>query len=166
MITIKYKDEDYELKNELQELTIGEFEHVCTIHAKETTLNEKIIEILIHMGIPENVIEEMDINDFNAIVKELNYDSTNTTLLNKFEHNGIEYVNNEDKFKLSVRQNMLIEEYIIKNNIHYMAEVLAVLYNDKDNTSIAVKTNIFRNEVSAEIIIPIIYYISKLKQND
>jgi hypothetical protein len=124
---------------------------------------------MIYLGIPEAVIDEMDMDDFLNVVKELNYDSTNDVLLNEFEHEDVTYVNNPDKFKLSVKNNIQIEEYIAKNNIEYMAEVMAILYPIPgiENTKeiITKRAAFFRKELSAKYVIPIIYYISKLKQN-
>jgi hypothetical protein len=162
MVTIKYKEEEFKLKSDFSELTLTEFELICVI-LSQTTINDasKIIQIIKALGIPDYVIDEMDINDYNAIVAELNYDSTQTTLLNKFTYDGVEYTNNEDKFKLTVRNNMEIEEVIYKDNVHYMAEVMAILYSN-DSVTYAQRVTIFK-QMPATYVVPIIFYLAKLK---
>ena len=165
MIQIKFEDQLFNLKNNISELTIGEFEKLCEILNKQENPTKQMTEIMVMLGIPQSIIDEMDINDFNDILKELDYDSSNTELLPSFEFNGKTYVNNPNGFKLSVRNNMLIEEAIDANPIKYMAEVMAILYliDGEENTRETIQ--MFRDEMPATFVIPIIFYISKLKTN-
>ena len=161
MITIKFKNENYNIKNSVKELTIGELENILNIFTKEDNFITKWFDVFIYLGLTEEIIDNIGIEDFKKLIKEFDFNTTSTKLKKSFIINGIEYKAFDSKFKLTVKNVLLIEDYLTINPKKYIAEVIAILYTDKlNNLSIKEKAKIIRDHVNGEIAIPIINLIA------
>lgn len=174
MIKLKISTEGstktYEVKSKLDEMTIKEFEHISSILGdKDKDHIEKWSEIFIYCGLPSDILDYLDAFDFMELIKEYNMNHEKVGSIRKeIEVEGITYRAYEDEFKISVKEMRLIESLIKKNSTRYLADVLAVVYKrpdvDKnivyDNAHIAHKSNLFRNNIKADVAVPLVGYIA------
>lgn len=172
MITLKFGEESYTIKNQTNELLIGEFEEICFIlnDQNETKIN-KWSKVFKFLGVPEEIIDEFDSFDFINLIKEFNIfnEDLNTEFIPEIIINNKSYVTNSDTFKITVKENGIIEEFVSKNNEKYIGEMMAILYKldgtDKsiwyDKSHIKHKAELFRTQVTIDKAIPYITYLTK-----
>ena len=165
MLTIKFKGETYNLKNSVKELTVGEFEDILIILNKEDNVINKWFEIFIRLGLSEEVINNIGLDEFKIIIREFNFNTSNIVIKKSIKINGSEYKCFNSRFKLTVKNIIMIENYILINPNKYIAEVIAILYTKEDEElnhfKVKFKADLIRNEVPATIAIPIINLLSK-----
>ena len=169
MIKIELKDEVYELRNSLDEITIEEFEIIIYLINKENTFIQKWIEILEFLGLPEYVIDTLDEDSFIEIVKSIsnNFAIPNDTVKKSVIIDGEEYLAYKDeKFKLTMKQIKFIQKNIL-NKESYFSDLCAYIYNKNGNNEIEnmdvdhfrYKKLFFRDQ-KMELIIPILRIIN------
>lgn len=171
MIDIKFNNENYNVKNNLNELTIKEFEEICKIlNGKTENTIDKWIKILIYLGLSEDCIDNFDLADFIKVIKEFNLTSVdNPQIVKEFILNNITYRAYDTELRLTVKETALIETFINKNDNRYLGELIAVIYKNVDadrsinydKSHIHFKAELFRKELKADIVLPIISYLSK-----
>lgn len=178
MINLKFEDKTYSIKNRTDELTIGEFEDICIIlNSDKLTKMDKWSKVFKYLGIPEEVIDEFDAFDFIEIIKQFNiFDEQSDEYVKELFIDEKKYILYYEKFKITVKENTLIESYIQKNSEKYIGELMAILYKledtDKniwyDNAHIKFKAKQFREKVTIDNVLPIIKYLSKklVKETD
>lgn len=130
------KVDNYEVKNTMEELTIGEFEKVSHI-LNDVGLStiDKYVGILAELGVPEEVLDEMLIQDFKQVVKDFNdVEHKEFETIKEIELNGYIYKAFEDEFKLSVKDLKMIEKRLQEGKGDYMAYTLAVIFKRTDLT--------------------------------
>ena len=105
MVTILNK----EIPNELNELTIQQFEDITEIHANEKLDHvEKHLEVFKYMGAPEE-IEDVDFEDFKEYIRLFNTaKAPEGILLKRFEADGYTYQAYDEEWKLSAKETKLI----------------------------------------------------------
>jgi hypothetical protein len=171
MIILKFGEEKYNIKNKTNELTIGEFEEICFIlNSDSLSKIDKWSKIFVFLGVPQEIIDEFDSFDFIEMIKEFKiFDEQNNEYVKEINLQDKVYNLYDEKFKLTVKENALIEEFVQKNNERYIAEIMAVLYKlegtDKtiwyDTTHIKYKAKLFRDNVTIDKAMPIITYLTK-----
>lgn len=166
MITIKFKGKEYKIKNSIKELTIGEFEDILIIFNKENNIVEKWFEVFKLLGMTEEILLNIDINEFKSIVREFDFNTSNIKIKKTIKLNGVEYKSYDSSFKLIVKNVLMIEDYLLVNQNKYIAEVIAILYTNKEegrlnNKLIKEKAVLIREQINAEIAIPIINLIAE-----
>jgi len=176
MINLKFDGNTYQLKNSTNEFLINEFEHICSIlNNLEKNHIEKWTEVFKYLGIPEDVIDNFDSFDFIEMIKEFNIFTTDSTeFVKEIVLDGITYTAFDEKFKLTVKEMTLIEDYVKKNDNRYLGEMLAVIYKrtdlDKtmtyDKAHLKFKAELIRKQINADVAIPIIGFLSKKLIND
>lgn len=167
MIKIK----EYEVKNLTDELLLKEFEFISELFNNKEKLHfEKWTEIFIYLGIPEEVVDEFDTQDFLDAIKEFNLVKTHSNIIIKdFIIDDVKYIAYEDDFRLTVKEMAMIEAYVKKNENRYLGEIMAIIYKregcDKtinfDKVHISFKAELFRKSIKADVVIPVINFISK-----
>lgn len=177
MINIKFNDKVYSIKNTTTELTIGEFEDLCMI-LNDMTLNkmERWSKAFNYLGVPEEVIDEFDSFEFIEIIKQFNIfnEELDTEFIKEIEVEGRIYSSFDEKFKLTVKENSLIEQAVAKHSEKYLGEMMAVIFKmegtDKtiwyDAAHIKHKAKLFREKVTADKVIPFINYLTKKLVNE
>ena len=167
MINIK----GYEVKNLNNELLIKDFEHITMLfNDKEKMFFEKWAEIFIYLGVPEEVVDNFDVDDFIIGIKDFNdvSDQKNINIIKDITIDGVEYSCYDENFKITVKDMSLIEEYAKKNENRYLGDVMAVLYKrvdaDKnvnyDKSHIHYKAELFRKEITIDKLVPILNILS------
>lgn len=172
MIDIKFKEEIYSIKNEIGEINVKDFEHIISILNNDTkNYLEKWSDIFIFLGTPIEVVDNFDISDFIEIIKLFNLTSIDLKEIKKsIIINGIEhFAYTDNDFKLTVKETILIESYIKKNDNRYLGELIAIVYKNPsvtkeinfDKSHIHHKAEMIRKEITADIALPIIGFLSK-----
>jgi hypothetical protein len=172
MIKLKFNGEEYEVRNQLDEIKIGEFEDLCVIfnNEKESKI-ERWSNIFNILGVPIDVIDEMDAFDFINIIKTIKiFNNDNIEIPNKLTVNGKDYISFDEgeKFKLTVKENSIIEKYIQNNSDKYIGEILSVCYklegSDKsiwyDKSHLDYKAKLFRDNITTDKIIGLLRYLT------
>lgn len=168
MIKIK----DYEVKNKIDELLISEYEYISMIYNDTNIDNiDKWVKIFQYLGVPIEVIDELDLEEFLNFIKEfqLNIDTIDSEVIKTIIINDVEYTSYEEEFKLSVKDMGLIENYIKEKPDNYIGEAMAVIYKNRkfdrtihyDKSHIKMKAEQFRKNVTCDKVMPILNVISK-----
>jgi hypothetical protein len=158
-----------EIPNEMNELTIQQFEGITDIHANAELDNvEKHLEVFKFMGVPDE-IEDCDFEVFKEYINKFNTAKLpNSVLLKSFEADGYTYQAYEDDFKLTAKDTKVIEKILNNKHKGYISEVLAVLFKRTDLTKtehyadahIKHKAKIIR-ELKAEVAVPYLVVVAE-----
>ena len=164
MVTICNKD----IPNELNELTIQQFEDITSIHANADMDHvEKHLEVFKYMGVPE--VEDMDFEDFKEAIRVFNTaKNPDGVLLKRFENDGYVYQAYDQDFKLTAKDTKHIEKILAHKHKGYVSEALAVLFKRTDlsktehytDAHIKLKSKIIR-ELPAEVAVPYLVAIAE-----
>ena len=165
MVTILNK----EIPNELNELTIQQFEDITEIHSNEKLDHvEKHLEVFKYMGVPEE-IEDVDFEDFKEYIRLFNTaKAPEGILLKRFEADGYTYQAYDDEWKLSAKETKLIEKILNNKHKGYISEVLAVLFKRTDlgknehytDAHIKHKAKIIR-QMTADVAVPYLVAVAE-----
>ena len=165
MVTILGK----EVPNQLNELTVQQFETITTIHGKvELDAIDKHLEVFEFLGVPTIEFDDVQIEEFKEIVRNFNDIQSKPELVNQLELDGYTYVGFEDQFKLSVKDTKHIERIMASKHKGYISELLAVLFKRTDLTKaehyvdahIKLKAKMIR-ELKAELAVPYLVEIGQ-----
>ena len=172
MIKINFNGKEFEAKNQPSEILISDFEKISTI-LNDISRDEidKYIEIFSILGIPEEIIDNMDYDEFVAVIKTMQDNFViDSSFKKEFEINGYTYrAYDGDEFKLKVKEMSLIETYVKKNETKFIGEMMAIIFKRTDLSKtehfepahIKHKADLFREYLSAEIALP---YVGLLSQ--
>ena len=165
MVTILNK----EIPNELNELTIQQFEDITEIHANPKLDHvEKHLEVFKYMGAPEE-IEDVDFEDFKEYIRLFNTaKAPEGILLKRFEADGYTYQAYDEEWKLSAKETKLIEKILNNKHKGYISEVIAVLFKRTDlgknehytDAHIKHKAKIIR-QMPAEVAVPYLVAVAE-----
>lgn len=165
MVTILNK----EIPNELNELTIQQFEDITEIHSNEKLDHvEKHLEVFKYMGVPEE-IEDVDFEDFKEYIRLFNTaKAPEGILLKRFEADGYTYQAYDDEWKLSAKETKLIEKILNNKHKGYISEMLAVLFKRTDlgknehytDAHIKHKAKIIR-QMTADVAVPYLVAVAE-----
>ena len=169
MITLNINGTDRLIKNQLSEMSIKEFEEICSILTIEQDYIERHIKIFNILGISDSDINDIEPKEFIRIAKEFNITSwTGNEFVKEItigdrifqSYSGTKYV-------LSIRDLSKIEQYIKKDRQNYIVEMLAIIYKevgvpkDKwyDKDHLEDKISLFKDNLTADIAVPYIELI-------
>ena len=163
-----------EIPNEMNEMTIHQFEQITEIHAStELDVIEKHLEVFKLMGV-SNDIEDVDFEVFKEYVDKFNSAKVpSSVLLKSFEVDGYTYKAYDEDFKLTAKDTKLIEKILANKHKGYISEVLAVLFKRTDLTKtehytdahIKQKAKLIR-ELKAEVAIPYLVTLANKINNN
>lgn len=161
---------DKKIPNQLNELTIQQFEDITSIHAQQDLdAIEKHLKVFELFGINESDFEDTSIEQFRQYVKQFNNIKGKPELQSTIEMDGYKYTAFEgEKFKLSVRDTKHIEKSMNSRHKGYISEMLAVLFKRDDLTKaehydsahIKHKAKMIR-ELKAELALPYLVEIGQ-----
>jgi hypothetical protein len=158
-----------EVPNQLNELTVQQFETITTIHADpELDAIDKHLQVFEFLGVPTIEWDNVEIEEFKEIVRNFNDIQSKPELVNTLEIDGYTYTAFEDQFKLSVKDTKHIEKIMHSKHKGYISELLAVLFKRTDLTKvehysdahIKLKAKLIR-ELKAEIAVPYLVEIGQ-----
>jgi len=162
-----------EIANEMNELTIQQFEEITEIHASQNLdIIEKHLEVFKFMGVSDD-IEEVDFEVFKEYVEKFNTAKIpSSELLKRFETGGYTYQAYDEDFRLTAKDTKLIEKILGNKHKGYISEVLAVLFKRTDLTKtehytdahIKQKAKLIR-ELKAEVAVPYLVAVAEKINN-
>lgn len=165
MIKIK----DFDVKNEINEFTITEFEGVSAIlNNEEVEKFERWANLFIYLGVPDEVVYDFEFTEFVERIKEFSETKIkpSTEFCKTIELDGYTYQSHEEELKVSVRDMKLIEKQVSNNPNTYISYLMSVLFKRTDLTKaehftdahLKQKAKLFGN-LSAELAIPYATFI-------
>jgi hypothetical protein len=158
-----------DVPNQLNELTVQQFETITTIHANpELDAIDKHLQVFEFLGVPTIKWDDVEIEEFKDIVRNFNDIQSKPELVNTLEIDGYTYTAFEDQFKLSVKDTKYIEKIMHSKHKGYISELLAVLFKRTDLTKvehysdahIKLKAKLIR-ELKAELAVPYLVEIGQ-----
>lgn len=146
MIKLEYNGKEYEIKSEISELIVSEFEQISSIlntHIEETDNDKKQIldmlnyynmwfEILEVLNVPTEIIDNLTEKEFWQIVKSLNLMPTYTEIyIDSIEIDGEKFYvekreNGSIKFTIKMLKN--IQHNLILHPKRHMSYILAEIF--------------------------------------
>lgn len=138
MINFKFNGEEYSLRNTPDELTISEFEQISSImNNEELDYIDKHMKIFIHLGLSEEVVDELDGKTFLTLAKDFNDYQYTANMVNEIEVDGYVYkAFDGDSYKPKIKDLKLMEKYIKQNQNKYAAKLMAIIFKRIDLTKI------------------------------
>lgn len=171
MIKFKIGELERELKSELGEITVPEFEKMCLVINSNLNHLDRHIAIFEILGLIPEEIDMLTPQEFIKLSREFN-----STLIKEEVFRKEVIVNGKtytaftgDKFILSVRDLAKIEKYMISTPESFLGEMLAVIYKDLSlpkelwykEEHIKEKALLFREHLTAEILLPFVSLLLK-----
>ena len=178
MLNINIQESTYQIRNGINELTVGEFEELSLImNDSELNTIDKWSRVFNFLGIPMDVIDSFDSFTFMDIIKEFNFfDVHLNDPVSEISLNNISYKASlrDGQPLITVKEMKLIEDAIKSNPHKYLAKMLAIIYKrddvDKaityDSAHIKFKADLIRKEITADVAMPYIKFLSKKLIND
>lgn len=172
MLKIEYNDKEFELRNEPNEIKLSEFEKIYSIlNTQGQGKLEQYFEVFKVLGMPNEILECLDAENFVGIIKEFNAMKVSDELpVKEFTIKGRRYVAYEgDEFKFNARDLVEIEKAAQRGVPNFPSYVLAVVFKDdqlttnehRDKAHIEHKAKIFADELTSDIVIPYITRIAR-----
>lgn len=168
MIDINYNGETYDIKSDVNELTIGEYEKISFFLNEENDFFDRWFSVLSYLGLPENIINDLDGNELIEIVKSINLSEIESKFISEIVLNGFTYkveLKENGEPKITGKTFKLLEK--VCKNKYYIADIMAILFkrDDLDNkehddmSHISYKATLFR-DLNASICVPYILFIA------
>lgn len=164
---------DFNLKTDINEFTLIEFEGTMDIlNKKELDSIDKYLSIFELLGMPEEISDKLDEEEFFKIIEMMKFDQkmeAGKELIKEITIDGYVYEAYEgDEYKLKIKDLALIESCIKKNGLKYLVESIAIIFKRKDLSRtehyapahIKHKMELFKN-VNAMLVYPYIIYIAE-----
>jgi len=192
MITIKYKGEEYEMKSDVKDFTVEEFEIICHYLQKDTyelkeedkyspalnkedlkrvleqlTMLDNWFNILEYCGLPDFVLDEIDHIDYFKCIQSLNLIPDNTdNMVKTLEINGhIFTAYDDDEYKIKMKELKEIQKQCHFHPTFTYRYTLAVIFKNDYITNIDEKAAMM-SQVNAELVFPYLKYTSDKLIND
>lgn len=162
------KIREHEIKNSIEEFTIGEFEELSKI-INDLGLDyvEKQLKIFNHLGVPNDVLDDLSIPEFKQAVQDYNSIEPKdySKPLQEIELGGYTYRAFEDEFIFTAKDLSLIEKKIKKNEL-YISYAMAVIFKRTDlskvehydNAHLKLKEKLFKDVKAVHAV----YYLSEI----
>jgi len=165
------KIKEFDVKNEINEFTIEQFENVSRIlNDEEVEKFERWANLLIYLGVPESEVYDLEFSEFVEYIKI--FSDTKVKPSNEFckviELDGYTYTSHEDELKISVREMKMIEKQVSNHPHNYISYLMSVLFKRNDLTKaehyadahIKHKAKIIR-ELKAEVAVPYLVVVAE-----
>jgi hypothetical protein len=123
----------FKLKTKMTEYTLLEFQNISKILNDNLDEVDKYLKILEILGMPEDVLYDIDSEELIYIVKEFRKDTINNKDLTRtIEMNGFTYESYIEggEFKLKAKDFALIETLIKKSPDAFLVEAIAIIFKN------------------------------------
>jgi hypothetical protein len=172
MVTINYAGESFELRNEAKEVRLSEFNKIHNILSLDKTGHfEKYTEVFKVLGVPEDVIDGMSIEEFVELVKMFNdISQTKENPVQSFEIDGYTYTAyTGEKFEFTAKDLVMLERGFKQGVGSVPAFVLAVIFKREDLTKkehfdtahINHKAKLFSEHLFMDVALPYLGLVSQ-----
>jgi hypothetical protein len=171
MLLIKCGEEEFELRNEPNELTLKEFDNIFSIvNRPDVDRISSYFEMFELLGVPNSILDNLTQKEFIEMVKSYNDYEIPNTVVQELEINGRKYSSYIGKeFEFKARDISLIEQAQAKADNRFPSWIMAILYKDSelgrnehfDWNHIKHKANLFRDNVTSDIVAPLMVRIAR-----
>lgn len=173
MLIVKVNETELKIKDSANEFLIGEYEDLAVIlNDDKIRLFERYFNIFVKLGVDSDFLDyEIGEKTFLDLIKAFRGgDFKFTEFTKEIEVNGRLYQSHtNDEFFLNVKDMKLIEKFISKNSDKFVGELIAVIFKDVDLTKtehydpahIKHKAKLFRDNITFDVAIPFLAYVSK-----
>ena len=169
MLEVKIDGQLFELKQDPKEFTIGEYEDVVSIlKNKEYDEFDRYYELFLHLGIPQDLLDEFDIFHFKNLITEYNSVTSEMTMVNQITIDGRVFKSYDTEFKISLKQMKTAIEFIKEDSVRCLAEIMAIFFHEvnlsrEENWKrLDERAELFRDRMTADIASP--YFIEIIKK--
>lgn len=165
MIVLELLDKKYRIKNNLDELTISEFEKLNSILINNTE-DLSFLEVL---NLPLDVLAIIDDSTVKQIIKNINFKPNDYKIKKEITINNIKYKAYDKKYVMTVEEVIQIIDIIKTDND--LSKIMAIVYKENDfnlydEKKLKEKAELFKLNMTADYLVPIISFINKnIKQN-
>ena len=171
MFKIKINKEEYLMRSQADELTIGEYEKLAeTLNNDQLDNIDKYYKAFVMLGMDGDVLDSIDGFSFLKIINEFKgIEMPIGEFTKTIELNGRTYQSFDEEFFFSVKDMKMIEIAIKKNPHCWIGEMIAVIFKDieltktehYDNAHIKYKSKLIRESISYDIALPFVSSFSK-----
>jgi hypothetical protein len=156
MILFNYESKQYSIKNNISELSLGEFSKLNTVLTDET--NDNVLRwcnVLELLGLPEEVIDELSINELSTYIQNAFKDNVGDNINPIIEIDGYTYEckMDGDVPKINVNDLKWIEKMIERGPNHLIAVIFKRTDLTKkehfDKSHIELKSKLFAEHMPA-----------------
>ena len=159
MVTVKFQGKEYPMKNELQEMNLKEYQRLSEIFSKEGDPVGNIFEAFELLGLPREIIDELDSDELFAIYGKLKHQEISREPVRTFEYDGYTYTAHQ---QLKAWQTRYCERATYEHPRDYVAHVMACIFLRDDLTEtehkaaahIKHKAGIFSKHMTADVAAP------------
>jgi hypothetical protein len=166
MLNININGASYPIKQTATDFTIKEYENLCEV-LNDDNINEidRYYQAFIMLGLDADLLDTFDGFSFLKLIHEFkDYTLPIGEFTKTIELNGRVYTSFDEKFFFSVKDMRLIEEYVKKNSVKFIGEILAIVFKDTELTKvehydpahIKYKAKLFRENITYDVAIPFI----------
>lgn len=152
----------FSMKSKIEDMLLDDFQKINNIVDSDSEfVFLKYLDIIEVLTGDKEVLDYITEDNFYRILKEIDLEETNTTLVKSFEFGGYTFTRNgvEDDLTLTIRQLSLIEEHIVKYPKDYMVRIISVIFNTDETLTENDKLELLRN-VPLSIVLPHIVKIN------
>lgn len=167
MMDIIYGEETFTIKDDVNDINIGEFERISQCINNNEDFYDKWFGVLSILGLPEKVIDDLDANELIDLIKKINISEVNPEYIREIEIDGFRYVVDfkDDEPRITGKLFKNIEKVCKKD--FYIADIMALLFKREDLgdienwdiSHINHKASLFRKE-KASICLPYLKLIT------
>jgi hypothetical protein len=170
MLVYKFKDGEEQLKSKPEEILISEFEGVLQLQVDfKGNFIDFYTETFKILGLSDELLDDIDFDNLSMIIKDwkdefkmddFSFESPN--LLKTIVIGERVYKAYDEVFKLKSKDASLIQDFIVKNQVKHIAELLAVIFKDVslgdnehyDAKHIEYKSKLIRENVKLNVAYP------------
>lgn len=172
MLTTTINGAERQMRCQLNEITLDEFERLCQALNEETEeVFERYIKVFSILGLSDDDVDLITIEDFKQLIRQFaDIPWDNNDFVKELHIEGKVYTSyTGDKYTLSIRDLSKIEKYMKKDKFRYIGEMMAIIYKDKsiskdkwyEEFHIKETAEVFRRSVTADFVLPYINLILK-----
>jgi hypothetical protein len=171
MVTINYEGKAFELRNEPSEISLKEFNKIFTIlNTPEKGKLEQYFDVFESLGVPSELLDEIEQADFIELVKQFNAMQVSTEIpINAIMIEGFNYVAYKDEFKFKAKDLIEIEKLAKRGVSNFPSMILAILFKREDLSPkehyvlahIEQKAKLFEKHCTADFALPYITLVAR-----
>ncbi len=180
MKQIKINEKEISIITSIDEITIDKFEKILLSKKNnELKLDEFIENLQILSDITLEEIEEMDLNEFQELMKSIkleSFEGFESSNIIEIEIDGIKYRAKAtgDAYKFNVKEMFLLSDYIKNSPDKYISYLSSIIFkqvgddnliiNDLTPESISARQAKFESKITMNIITPYLIKLSEYYQ--
>jgi hypothetical protein len=169
MLEVNIDGNLFSIKQSPKDFTIGEYEDIVSI-IKNDEFDEfdRYYELFLHLGIPQDLLDDFDIFNFKKLISAYNDLKEENTMINEIEIDGVKYKSYDKEFSISLKQMRTSIDCIKNDNVRCLAEIMAIFFHEvgvsrDDNWNrLDDRSDLFREKMTADVANP--YFLEIIKK--